>query len=429
LKTILKNVNIIKVDKKEILRGYDLCMEDGKIVDLYPSAADTVSDTYIMPAFADSHVHLICEDNLNWYLSYGVTTVYNMMGMPSHLRWQQEIRQGKRLGPEIITSGPVIDGTPAYLVSVANEASRQRLAADAAYPDVLYCNGIAVADTPEKGRKAVRYTKDAGYQFVKIYNNLEKDVYRAVCEEAEKQGILVTGHLPDSCNPDIVETSEAEVLQNVVEHITFISDELMNILMKNRSALSPTLAAEKIIFNKLTEEAFYQEALEATNPLIREQWKRSMQKHQEAAIAARPFRKYAPPKRRSLKEDYRLLKKLEELGAVLMTGTDGGLEGIIPGVSLHIEIDAMKEAGLDSWTILEALTINPEKVYGLSTGKGVIEKDAPVDFLVLKRNPAEEIEALHDIEGLYYGKQFFDKGQLLELRKKGKEKENLEFNG
>lgn len=429
MKKTLENVNIIRVDQREVLNGYDLVLEDGKIVDMYPSAAGTASDTYIMPGFTDSHVHLICEDNLNWYVAYGVTSVYNMMGMPSHLRWQQEIRQGKRVGPEIISSGPIIDGTPAYLVSAANEESTQRVAADADYPDLLYCNGIIVADTPEKGRRAVRYTKDVGYQFVKIYNNLDKDVYYAICDEAEKLGIIVSGHLPDCCNPDTVAPEEADVRQNVVEHITFISDDFIPLLIKNGSANSPTLAVEKTLFDNLPEQDFYKEAVEDINELIKEEWKSAMKKHQEAAIAARPFRKFAPPKRRSMQEDYRLVKKMEEAGVLLMTGTDSGIEGTIPGFSLHVEIDGMKEAGLDNWTILEALTINAEKAYGLTSGKGIIAKDMPADFIVLNGNPLEKIEVLHDIEGLYYRDQHFDKEQLLALRRVGKEKETLEFNG
>ena len=50
----------------------------------------------------------------------------------------------------------------------------------------------------EEGRKAVREQVAAGYDFVKVYSFLSREVYDAILDEAKKHGIPVVGHVPDA---------------------------------------------------------------------------------------------------------------------------------------------------------------------------------------------------------------------------------------
>src|SRR5262249_41382731 len=55
--------------------------------------------------------------------------------------------------------------------------------------------GIAV-DTPQEAEHAVDSLADAGVDFIKAYEMLRHDAWRAVLDEARRRGIRVAGHLP-----------------------------------------------------------------------------------------------------------------------------------------------------------------------------------------------------------------------------------------
>ena len=54
------------------------------------------------------------------------------------------------------------------------------------------------AATPEEGRAIVRRYHEMGFEMIKIYLALAPDVTAAICDEAHKQGMTCTGHVPTS---------------------------------------------------------------------------------------------------------------------------------------------------------------------------------------------------------------------------------------
>ena len=89
------------------------------------------------------------------------------------LRWREEIKSGKRVGPRILTAGRKLDVVkPAWPGSISTT-------------------------TPEEGREAVRQMKRAGADFIKVYHgDVEAPVLKAVLSEAHATGLKVVGHLP-----------------------------------------------------------------------------------------------------------------------------------------------------------------------------------------------------------------------------------------
>src|SRR5262245_60025345 len=100
------DVNVVPMDREQILTGRTVVAQDGKIVEL--GAADQVKvpasalrvdgrGKYLMPGLADLHIHL--SDNneqynaamLKLYVANGVTTVLNLAGTPHHLELRAKI--------------------------------------------------------------------------------------------------------------------------------------------------------------------------------------------------------------------------------------------------------------------------------------------------------------------------------------------------
>ena len=57
--------------------------------------------------------------------------------------------------------------------------------------------GVNWADTPEQGRAQVARYKAAGFAQMKIYSRIKPDVLAAIATEAHRQGMTVTGHVPE----------------------------------------------------------------------------------------------------------------------------------------------------------------------------------------------------------------------------------------
>ena len=59
-----------------------------------------------------------------------------------------------------------------------------------------YWPGSIVVETEAEARAAVRQAHAAGYDFIKVYNQLQQGPYVAILDEAGRLGIPVVGHVP-----------------------------------------------------------------------------------------------------------------------------------------------------------------------------------------------------------------------------------------
>src|SRR5207244_5320598 len=105
------------------------------------------------------------------FLANGVTTVRNMAGGPDVAELRDRVKNGDLIGPTIYTAGPMLDG----------------------FPPVW--EGSDVVTTAEQARRAVEKQKNAGYDFLKVYDNLLPIAYDAIIEAAAQARMPVAGHV------------------------------------------------------------------------------------------------------------------------------------------------------------------------------------------------------------------------------------------
>jgi hypothetical protein len=182
--------------------------------DLKPRAGAKVVDgtgKYLIPGLWDMHVHAVRADRIQstfpMFIANGVLGIRDMgtdMKLADVERVRQEVRNGSRLGPVLVTTGQVLDGRPKP--SSATFASIR---------------------TANEGRAAVQALKSGGADFVKVYTWLPRDAYFAIVEEAKKQGFTFVGHVPMSVTA--VEASDAG--QKSIEHLSGI-----DLVCSNREA-------------------------------------------------------------------------------------------------------------------------------------------------------------------------------------------------
>ncbi len=147
-----------------------------------PKDAQIIDATgkYLIPGLWDMHVHTLSNERRETFfplfIANGVTGVRDM-GTSTPLeqvnQFRREIADGTRLGPRIVTAGPIVDGpkpvNPTISIGVANEI---------------------------EARRAVRLLKQQGADFIKVYSTLPREAYFAIVDEAKKQGLAFAGHVP-----------------------------------------------------------------------------------------------------------------------------------------------------------------------------------------------------------------------------------------
>ena len=122
------------------------------------------------------HAHLYQAEFGPTYLAAGITTardVGNDIEFGTALRDAAKEKRG--LGPRMLLAG-YIDGK--------NEG---------------HSFDVQV-ETPEEARAAVQRYKDAGYEQIKIRDNVKLETLKVICAEAHRLGMTVTGHVPEGMN-------------------------------------------------------------------------------------------------------------------------------------------------------------------------------------------------------------------------------------
>ena len=93
----------------------------------------------------------------------------------------------------------------------------------------------------------------------------------------------------------------------------------------------------------------------------------------------------------------RNLKTLAEGGVGIAFGTDSGPPGRFQGYFEHMETELMAEAGLTPERILRSATGEAARCMGLDGRVGTLVPGAWADFLVLRRDPLEDVRNLRSL--------------------------------
>jgi imidazolonepropionase-like amidohydrolase len=440
----LTGVNVVDVVEGKIRAGQTVVLNGERIAEIGPGvkpvgAVVEAAGYYLMPGLWDMHVHfrnnpvdrerVLEEENaalLELFLVNGVVGVREMGGDLSDqvLRWREEIRSGKRVGPRILTPGRKLD--------------QQR----AAWP------GSITTVTPEEGREAVRQMKRAGADFIKVYyNEAEAEVLKAVIEEAHAAGLKVTGHLPANLTLAAVHEMgldgiehgmylravkqadhermeaerkgrvKAELAMDVAEstrrslwtHDAEEAKRLYALLARSGFWVTPTLVVEARVRYEIAERDFTGDPRKRYFfPAIWESWDVKGGTRRAPAQGVLELMKRAARQRREW------VLEAHKAGVPLLAGTDCGVSNnyVLPGWSMHEELAAMVEMGLTPAEALRTATVNAAKWRGEEASEGTVEKGKRADLVLLRANPLTAIGAAREVEAVFLGGRHYPRRQL-----------------
>jgi imidazolonepropionase-like amidohydrolase len=294
--------------------------------------------------------------------------------------------------------------------------------------------------TPEEGRAAVRKQAEAGVDMIKVYSRLDKDVFLAIVEEAQKHGLKVVAHLPESVYIEDAavaglrssehfngfekviakllgepvklsfagQASEAGYFQRLGE---VNPEELRGVYQRIRASgmtVCPTVVTFKTLTNLKAFQAGSFPRSEYISPSVMDLWKSLWA--QQDDLPDFIWQNWV-----------QMVSELNKAGVPLMVGTDLMLPGIIPGYSVHEEMVIWQEAGIAPAEVLRSATIVPSQFMGLGDRLGSVSEGKTASIVLVRANPLEDIRNAQQIEGVFLRGQFFSRKDLDRLLDEAKD--------
>ncbi len=425
---VFLSVNVLPMTAGEpVLRNQTVLVEDGRITAMgrtgslrVPGHATRIDGQgkYLMPGLADMHVHLEHFDRpeyLRLFLIHGVTMVRSMDGRPGILDWKRQTASGALPGPDIHTAGPVLDGSP----------PRRD-------------DNLALA-TPEEARRAVNEQADVGYDFLKVYDNLAPDVFRAIMDEAATRNMPVVGHVPDAVGLDTFLTSGIRSIEHVGDFADSLAamqpDEVVPDSLTRRlgfpadqariEALAAKVAASRVwvIPTLITDDRLVAPPADVerwvSDPEIATVDRGILTYYWRGALARSAGRLGVDDWRwvdRGRQNRLAVIGAFHRAGVPLMTGTDTPNPFVFPGSSMHDELANYVAAGLTPAEALTLATREPARFLGQSQAWGTIEAGKRANLLLLDANPLEDISATRRIAGVVIGGRWLSSERLGQMR-------------
>ena len=354
----------------------------------YPKDSEIVNLTgrFLIPGLFDMHAHVagvldssynqtVSENTLKALLDNGITTIRNPAGPTKEsVALRDAVAAGQIKGPQIFTAGRLINGLP--------------------FPTRFV---EIIANTEAEVREEVKSQADAGVDYVKLYVGLYPNLVKTAIDEAHNQGIKAIGHLylttwTDAANlgiealthgvpvsPFLLSKDKREIFiengRGPFDHFLWLNlvdlnstkiYEMINALVKNKVPVDPTLSIY--------------EAMLKDDPQNQHLWSKVLQ----------------------------LTKILYDHGVTIMSGTDIPNFGLIPGTSLHHELELLVKAGINPLNVIKIATSNAAEALGILDDVGTIEDGKQADMIILNANPIRNIRNIGAIEGVIEDGQVFN---------------------
>jgi hypothetical protein len=423
---IFENVNVVPLNEEVILVNMAVAVRSGEIVAILDqSSADNIvaptrvdaAGQYLMPGLTDMHIHMRMDPQaaFNLFLASGVTTVVNM-GLAdrngdveiNHLNLRDDVAAGRMDGPRYLVSGPQLHAKELPIVAAVGPVLDHHV--------------------------------EQGYDVVKVHGPLDDDVYDSLINGAQHRGLRVTGHaqhlrpLSHSLRQDSIEHIEEflyvsrdpshgkaatgsldDYLRAYFRHAERMSDAeyrapVVHDVAESGIYVDPTLIIYKYILNYVSDDLFAElqsdERLEYLPKDTRDEYM-SAESNEYRTGFAKVIGEYLGSQdavvahtARNVETLSALMFEMHEAGVPLLLGTD--LFGaVVPGFSVHQELELMVNAGLTPYEALRTGTVNVSAYLGEIDSRGTVEVGKRADFVLVSNNPLANIGNAADVSGVF----------------------------
>jgi hypothetical protein len=108
-----------------------------------------------------------------------------------------------------------------------------------------------------------------------------------------------------------------------------------------------------------------------------------------------------------------LTKMMYINGVELLSGTDIPNFGLVPGESLHHELELLVEAGISPLDVIKIATRNGAEALGILNKVATIENGKEADMIVIATNPIDNISNTKNIEAIINDGKLVNRKEIL----------------
>lgn len=367
----------------------------------------------LVPGLIDMHTHLLWPEALRDFLVHGVTTVRDVGNdLECVARWAAEERAGELFSPRIFFCGPPLEGSPAMIESPIQ----------------------MVLSSPDEATDMVGRLADAGVCAIKLYMGITEELMSAAVGAAHNRHLPVTAHLGRvsasrgaALGLDGVEHVAQGLYNDVVPPEARLgaddrrtlglprfwalflagwagvdpgseaSRRIIELLVEGSLYLVPTLGTQVCKAFSAPQEQVDAGSMAATPDAVVSNWAtmhaamtRGWDESAHATAAA------------AVDRMQRFVGAFHAAGGRVVTGSDVGAAYMVPGVSLHRELELLVHSGLSERDALHSATGAAAAVLGQHE-LGTIETGKLADMLLVDGDPCARICDLRRIIAVFKG--------------------------
>ena len=373
--TVIINGNKIE----RIVKGYVVVPQSATLIDL--------KDKTVMPGLFDLHVHIEGESSPKRYeegfrmneadvalrattyakktLMAGFTTVRDLGGSGVNVSLRNAINRGFVEGPRILTCEKAIGTTGGH--ADPTNGLRKDLMGDPGPKE-------GVINSPEDARKAVRQRYKNGADCIKITStggvlSVAKDgqgpqftveELEAIVSTAKDYGMVTAAHAHGA------EGMKRAVMAgiNTIEHGTFMTDEIMRLMVEKGTYYVPTITAGKTVVEAAKKPGYFP-------PMV-----------------AKKAKEVGPIIQETFAKAYKA-------GVKIAFGTDSAVS---PHGKNAQEFIYMTEAGMPPMEAIQSATKVAAEAMKLDDTLGTIEAGKTADIIAVEGNPIQDIKIMMDVK-------------------------------
>ena len=404
----------------------------------YPSTATIidVKDRFILPGFIDMHVHVAAKaraEIMRTLLAHGITTARNPGAddVAGGVEARDLLERGELRGPRLVTAGPIINAPP--------DRSPEHV----------------IVRSADEMRAEIRRQKNLGVDVIKLFWDVTPALFQVAVTEAHALGLKVAGHLGATTwteaarlGVDFLEHSGFEgpkwdlvdaaslkaqirgqhpslLASGTVKPIEFYKrwSDAVDLRGPQMDALAATLKEHQVSVDPTLvtlQSLYYGDDLDILRRLEPERmplaipatWGDGWRQANPIVVPDASGQDFLS-ERVTWPIAMGITRALHERGVRITAGSDTGMPWITPGVSLHREMEILVDAGIPVRDVLLIATRNGAEALGLSAEIGTVEGGKVADFVVLRRNPVEDIRNTRSIEAVYHFGRRYDPDTLI----------------
>jgi len=413
---IISNVNLIDGTGKPLRPNTNVFVKDGKIVKINSKTIQTDnsdrnldgSGKYLIPGLIDAHMHLLdgkdqfekVKRQMHQCIHYGITTILIPGGSnasyPEIDTLVQQERKKSIISPHIYYTS---------LICTIKGAHPMKTYGANYYKDSVSVYVVKGTDHIKHIVKEAAEHNALGMKIIvedgpapPFVRRMPANYVSAFSSESAKYNLKVFAHISDMEEAKICVNNGVDALMHFTGvRVNWQNDrKFIDKVVTDSISWVTTVMIAKSFYYPLHKERLDLEELrkvygsDEIDPLLDADG--SLEKESRKILSRYSPSGKVPPSKTIIIPMMQDIKKLYDKGVNIVMGTDvGGRPYILPGISVHEEMELMQQGGIPPIDIIKISTHNAAKMLGILHKTGTIEQEKTADMVLLNENPLEDI--------------------------------------